>query len=182
MRGFVAIDLPEPVLDTLESLQDDLAVGRPMARETLHLTLAFLGERDDAALAAVHEERTGLAAGTFELTRRGGGMSGGRRPRVLWAGVGHQPALGALRDRVRRAVRRAGIELPRERFRPHVTIARFGPHPHRDELRKIEEFLERNGSFRADPFAVGQVTLFRSVLHRNGAVHEPLAVYGLKGP
>ena len=42
MRSFVAIDLPEAAREALERLQDDLPVGRPLAPETFHLTLAFL--------------------------------------------------------------------------------------------------------------------------------------------
>ncbi len=178
MRVFVAIDLPEPVLDVLEAVQDDLPVGRHMARETLHLTLAFLGDQDDS-LEALHDELGTLGSAPFDLRLQGVGIFGGRQPRALWAGVGEQPRLSALRARVRGSARRAGIALPRERFRPHVTLARFGQRLRAEEVAKIGMFMERNGGFGTDPFGVTEVTLFQSVLHRDGAVHEALATYPL---
>jgi 2'-5' RNA ligase len=180
MRCFVAIDLPDEARAALEAVQDQLRVGRVSDPETLHLTLAFLGEQPDAALEEMHLALEAMRAAPFTLQLRGLGTFGGRSPRVLWAGVEPQPALRALHEKVRGAAHVAGIELPRERFRPHVTIARFGERLQPGELDKLTGFLSRFEQFPAPPFEVEEVVLFRSILHRDGAIHEPLEAYPLQ--
>ena len=49
-RSFVALTLPDPTLDLIERFQDEIPMGRLMLRETLHLTLAFLGDQPDEML------------------------------------------------------------------------------------------------------------------------------------
>jgi len=74
-------------------------------------------------------------------------------------------------------VRGAGIGLPRERFRPHVTLARLAPNLPAEPLERLRVWLEAEGGFRLPPVTVEEVTLFRSTLTRTGALHEPLATY-----
>ena len=73
-----------------------------------------------------------------------------RQPAVLWAGVAPQPGLGVLRDRVRGAVRRAGVDLPRERFRPHVTLARL----RNARVGDVVKYLGGRGDFRTLPLLI----------------------------
>ena len=77
-------------------------------------------------------------------------LFGGRRPAVL-AVAATGDGLAPLHAKVMRLAREAGLALPRERFRPHVTIARFpremGP---KDRVR-LEEFLALNGTFALPP-------------------------------
>lgn len=179
MRAFVAIDLPDAVRDALETVQDRIPAGRPTDPETFHLTLAFLGEVPDAELDEMHLALDAIEAAPFQLQLRGLGTFG-KSPKVLWAGVEKGPDLARLRGKVRGAARQAGIELRRERFKPHVTLARFDAPPVAEELDKLRLFLERFQSFPAPPFEVTHVTLFRSILTKSGAVHEPLADYPLR--
>lgn len=179
IRAFVAVDVPDEARDALEMLQDDLPVGRLMAPETLHLTLAFLGDQPGTMLEAVHEALGEVAAEPFPLVLHGVEVFGGKSPKVLWVGARAQTALGALRERVRRAVAGAGVELPRARFRPHVTLARFNGTLRGDEADKLRGFLAHHADFGVGPFTVDRFYLYRSVLHREGAVHEVLAEYPL---
>ncbi len=179
MRAFVAIDLPDPVRAALESVQDRIPAGRPTDPETFHLTLAFLDEQPVAVLEELHSALEGISAPTFPLQMQGLGTFGTKSPKVVWAGVQKGPDLAALRDKVRSAARTAGIELPRERFKPHVTLARFGDRIDADELEKLRVFLERFQQYPAPAFEVTEFVLFRSILGKGGAVHEPLAEYPL---
>ena len=177
MRIFAAIDLPDPARDALEALQSDLPVGRLMAPETFHLTLCFLDEQPQHVAAAVHEELATIRFEPFPLILRGVDTFGGMQPRLLWASVAPQPALKVLREKVRSAIVRAGLELPRARFRPHVTLARFGGELRGEEMARLGGFLAHHAGFAAAPFAVERFTLYRSLLHPDGAVHEALAEY-----
>ncbi len=179
MRAFVAIDMPDDVREALETVQAELPVGRLMAPETFHLTLAFLDDQPPAVLEAVHDGLAALEAAPFELQLRGVDVFGGARPRVLWAGAGATPPLAALRERVRRAVLAAGVDLPRERFRPHVTLARFGHRLDRGEAARLAGFLADLGAASLPGFRVEAFQLYRSSLGPGGAVHEVLAEYPL---
>ncbi len=178
MRVFVAIDLPDAVRAVLEDVQEQVPVGRLMMAETLHLTLAFLGDQPRDLLLAADEELARISAAPFEVQLHGLGTFGARSPSVLWAGIRPDPALTALRERVRGAVRLAGLELPRERFRPHVTLARFS-RLREEELERLRRFLARFGGVGLPVFQVDRITLFQSRLSSEGAVHDALEEYPL---
>lgn len=175
MRAFIAIPMPEAVLPGLTALQEPLRAGRPVPEENLHLTLAFLGETDRAALEALHEELETIAFAPFELRLAGLDIFGGAQPTVLFI-RGQGEGLKELQQAVMRAVRRAGIELPRARFTPHVTLARFN-RPGPEELARLGRYLQAHGDAALFPFPVEGFALYRSDLHRDGARHEMLASY-----
>src|SRR3954471_7376425 len=65
LRLFLALRLPEPVLDVLEAWQGEHLGGggvRVVPRAHLHITLAFLGSRPAAELEAVVGELRAAAA------------------------------------------------------------------------------------------------------------------------
>ena len=181
MRIFVALPLPDPVLDALQALQQGLPVGRAMRRNTLHLTLAFVGEHPEPAVQGLHEELERIGAPGFDLRLSGLGTFGRTVPTVLWAGVERQPALDDLYQQVASAIRRAGLTAPPVRFRPHVTIARFRPDLAPAPQVRLDEFTAARAGFRAPPFWATGFNLFQSHLHPEGAQHEALASYPL-GP
>lgn len=180
MRAFVAIDLPEAVTAALARVQSALPAGRPLAQENLHLTLAFLGDQPEAALEGLHYELDVIRAAPFALQLSGLGVFGGDRPRVLFADVAPEPALTDLHGRVKGALHRAGIVAPRERFHPHVTLARFGAGAAPGVADRLHRFLADHGDTALPGFAVTGFGLFESVLHPSGAQHELLAHYALR--
>lgn len=179
MRCFVAISLPEPLLDRLAALQDAIPSGRVTPPENLHLTLAFLGELTEEAALAAHEALGGLRAVPFEVQIAGVDLFGGKAPRVLYAGVRRSEALHDLHARIRSRLVGAGLQLQRERFRPHVTLARFGRPPGRDETARLGQFLQAHAAFELPPFPVASFSLYRSELGHGPARHTELARYPL---
>ena len=134
MRLFVALSPPEKALDELEATVAPLRPAWPDLRwtspQSWHVTLAFLGEVDEAVLdrLAVRLERAAHRHAGLVLSAAGAGaFPTAPRARVLWTGL--RADLGALRaiaGSVAAAARRAGAPPPdgRRRFRPHVTLAR----------------------------------------------------------
>jgi 2'-5' RNA ligase len=181
MRTFVALPLPDAVLDPLEAVQAGLMVGRIVPRENLHLTLAFLDEQPDAVLDEMHHALRDLAAAPVPLAVGGLGVFGGARPRVLYATVAPDPALARLRSRVRSAARQAGITLPHERFVPHVTLARFRPSEADVAYAALGPILARHAGFRAPEVTLYEIVLMASTLAPAGARYEELARYALDG-
>ncbi|KPP85151.1 MAG: 2'-5' RNA ligase [Rhodobacteraceae bacterium HLUCCO07] len=174
MRAFVALELPEKLRHALQRMQAGLP-GRHVSEENLHLTLAFLGDVDAGRLRDLHGVLSGLKLAAPFLRVTGCDVFEGRKPMLAFAALAPDPYLVAARRAVRQAARDAGIELRRERFRPHVTLSRFGRGiGARDEARLatclgpvariVEERAERFG-------------LYRSQLRADGPIHELLACY-----
>ncbi len=121
MRLFVALEPSAAARDalfdwTLDVVGDDPAL-RPVAPESQHVTLAYLGERasPDAAVEAVDA----LALDDLEPVRTVGVLW---RERVLSLAGADQPALTALHDEFCDVLDVAPEHRP---FRPHVTLARL---------------------------------------------------------
>lgn len=178
MRAFVALDLPEVVLGPIAGLQAGLGVGRTVEPEVLHLTLAFLGEVSENEAADCADVLAGTSLPPVTLTLKGLDLFGGKRPAVLFVAAEGE-GLDRLHGKVARAVREAGLHFPRERFRPHVTIARFGKEMSARDQVRLGEFLMLNGRFALEPVSCETVTLYRSHLREAGAIHEPLAQFSL---
>lgn len=181
IRAFVGIRMPEEIEDALLGVQAGLPVGRAVEPENFHLTLAFLGEHPAPVIEDVHLALDAIRVPRFELSITGLGFFGGARPRVFFAEIGAEPTLKRLHDKVVQAARGAGIALERQRFSPHVTLARFRGGLVGEDAAEMREFAVRRMGFRAGPFPVEAFTLFRSHLGRNGPNYEVLAEYPLDG-
>ena len=178
MRAFVALDLPEALAEELARLQAGLTVGRVLPEDNLHLTLAFLGEIGEPQARDVAEALAGLRLAPVELVLGGLDLFGGRRPGALviaarGAGLEH------LQGKVAQAVRDAGVTLERRRFRPHVTLARLPREMTSRDRTRLGEFLALNGAVSLPPAMAESLTLYRSHLREEGAIHEPLAEFAL---
>lgn len=179
MRCFLGLCLPDPILDQLDRLQDEIPVGRRVPRENLHITLSFLDDQPDVLLEALHQALCQFRAPQLRLELRGLRVMGGKSPRVLCAEVTPDASLSQLHSRLRSLVQVSGIALPRARFRPHVTLARFAPRLQPGQQQRIEQALLQYGGFTSPDFAVPEITLFGSTLLPDGARYEVLAQYPL---
>jgi RNA 2',3'-cyclic 3'-phosphodiesterase len=170
LRLFVALDLPEPVRDVLAELAAaaDPAVWRPLGRDALHVTLAFLGHRPEADVDTI-EGLLPAGSPAIELALAGAEILPPRRGRVLTARIGDPTgALGELQAGLSARLEAAGLYTPEKRpFHPHATAARLRPRAR--PPRSVELPL--------DPltFTAEAVTLYVSRLHPSGARYEPLA-------
>ena len=176
MRCFVALTLPAGAAALSESLARRVDFGRPTRPENLHITLAFLDDQSDAALSAISEELSTIRLPAPLVKVREVGVFGGGKPRILYADIDPELRLIALRDAVRRAVRAAGIDLPRERYHPQITLARMTPTDTSAHAR-LARFLERYGPSTTEPEPAIAFGLFGSHLHPAGVRYEPLALY-----
>ncbi|RYH10842.1 RNA 2',3'-cyclic phosphodiesterase [Tropicimonas sp. IMCC6043] len=176
MRLFVAISLPEGLLDRLEALAARLALGRPTPRENLHLTLAFLDEVAETVLPELDDALGAIHLPSVPVAFTGLDLFGARSPEILHASVRQAPGLIQLHESVLRAARGTGLSLARRRYRPHVTLARFNRPPATDRL---GAFLADNALAPLPGFEAESFALFRSTLGHGPARHEELARYPL---
>jgi 2'-5' RNA ligase len=97
--------------------------GRAMRRETLHLTLAFLGAIPVSRVAAAEAAADAVSAGRFtlELDR----LACWKHNRIAWAGCTRTPeALAGLAGDLARNLCTAGFKLDARPFAVHATLVR----------------------------------------------------------
>ncbi len=176
IRLFTAIDLPEPVLDSLGRLQTGVPGARWQTREQLHLTLRFIGEVDERDAAAIDEMLSAIHAPRFMLELKAVGEFGGRNPRALWAGVAQSEPLFLLQRKIESVLQRLGAPPDERKFTPHVTLARLRSTP----PGAVMDFLADHGLYTSGPFEVRAFTLFSSHLSPNGSIYTPERVYPLR--
>lgn len=186
MRLFAAIYPSPEALDDITEQVARLRVGeaaasginvRLTARETLHVTIVFLGDVDDdrlpdvtAALGrAAHtwHRRAGVVGsregeGAPRIRLAGGGRFGRGRFTVLWTGLaGDVGALGALNMASRRELKQARLPHDWRPFRPHVTVARPGDRVDRAAVEADRETLD---GYLGPSWPVTEMVLMRSHL------------------
>lgn len=175
-RLFIALDLPEDVVATLDRLCQGLPGVRWSDPEQFHLTLRFIGEVDQGTFYEIGEALAGVAHPPFELALKGLGQFPPRgAPHTLWAGV-EDPAgaLPGLRRRIERVLEEVGLPAERRKFTPHVTLGRFKSPPPEE---RMGSYLFRRNLFRTDPFPVSSFALYTSRLRPEGSLYAVEATY-----
>lgn len=196
MRLFAAIYPPPEALDDLAGRAGRLRVGeaaaagvnvRLTARENLHLTLAFLGDVEDARLTDVRSAlaraasgwRRGLPSGgdaPLRLRLAGGGRFGRDAFTVLWVGVGGDvDALHALHAAVRQELRRGRLPQDSRPYRPHLTLARPGDRVDRAAVDADRDALH---DYLGPSWPVTEIVLVRSHLGPR-PLHHHLAAWSI---
>jgi len=187
VRVFIALELPAAFRRDLVAATAAARWKWPQLRwldaESLHLTLAFLGELDMTGQQAASNAAAAVAGESTPIDITVTGLIGlpPRRPlSVLAARVDSGAAeLGALALRLEAALAGAGRDAgyafrpPEHRpFLPHITLARKGtPTP----LRDFRE-LELTYSVRTTLERIG---VFSSEAGRGAQVYTPLSVHPL---
>jgi 2'-5' RNA ligase len=154
-RVFFALwPFPE-VADRLGNIAHDAALsfgGRATRRDTIHLTLAFLGNVAEARLPelSIAAASVGVEPFAINVDRLGFWLHN----HLLWAGCQAPAAeLDALSSQLRKALARAGFRVGGEGrdFAPHITLVRRVPEAtapsDRRPLPSIEPFTWRNERF-----------------------------------
>ena len=125
MRLFFAINFSERekdiLLKNIAALKGMCSRGNFTSRENLHLTLAFLGEVDNAELETIRAAAESVRALPFEIETGGAGMFGS----IAWLGVAKgKEELSRLAGALRGECDRAGVGYDKKPFSPHLTICR----------------------------------------------------------
>ena len=173
-RLFVALDLPQPVSDSLAAMQMSLPGARWVEPENFHLTLAFLGDVPPARQADLDEALGDARGGMFNLALNTLDLfSHGGLPHTLWAGAEKVQPLMDLQRSVERSLARSGFVFERRKFRPHVTLAYLRDMP----PDTIVSYIVGHSPIRIGPFRVDGFRLFSSWPGENGRDYQVEADY-----
>lgn len=187
-RLFVAIELPEEIIQVVEDTQESLknAIPATVVKWThprgIHLTLKFLGDvpvdRIEELVTGVNE--AALRHSPFTLYIAGlGCFPNTQRPRVLWLGLtGSVRDLAALQQSVESSLSARDFPTEERAFHPHLTLARAYRGAQKEDVAALGRAAER-GVGELGNWTVESVSLIRSQLRAGGAVYTREAVIPL---
>ena len=169
VRVFVAVKLPGNITDELENFLSEL---RPLAnirwvkKDNMHITLKFLGELPGYEVDDIREKLSQIKyfpAFDVELSYIGA-FPNLNSPRVLWlSGDKGKNELVNLAAKVNDI-----LELPKEKYTPHLTLARL------KDYHLPEVLVRKLGTVKTMRFSCGELFLMRSVLTPKGPVYSVL--------
>jgi 2'-5' RNA ligase len=175
-RLFLAIPLTENARSAMRlHLQNEELPGRLVPPDKWHLTVRFLGDTSQDALALLRATLGAEPLGHATDIVFGGLGAFPRVPRasVLWIGVTDGvDALRAIAENVEAAVRRAGIPAEPRPFSPHLTLSRLQP------PRNVAAIVERVPALDVR-MTVDAVVLMRSHPQRGPSLYEAVQRFEL---
>ncbi len=183
MKLFAAIPISDRVSGDVTRLQKGVSGARWVAREKFHITLGFFGEVSDDMAEVLDMELGRAYFPAFELQLSGVGHFRSNPPVSLWAGVKpvehiayrapnvqsrplstQAKPLIDLHKFIKKAARKASIEMERRDFRPHLTLAYLS----RDTpLDRIIAFKTAHARYTSARFLVDRFYLYSSTPHHN---------------
>jgi 2'-5' RNA ligase len=170
-RLFCGLRLPDQILDGLSAWQEEhVRRGRPVTRENLHVTLAFLGHRPvdelPGIVAATRDAAAAAGPIVLEPVRYRETRSVGML--VLSDADG---AATAVADDLHGRLEALGVyEREQRPWLPHLTVVRFRERP------RLQPPVPALG-----PFSPSDASVFISRLHPTGARYEVVESFALGG-
>jgi 2'-5' RNA ligase len=168
MRCFVALWPDDAARERLAAIARERQRRYPRARamraENLHLTLAFIGELEEARAAKVAAALDALAFDSFAWTLDAVGAF--ERARVMWAAGPDCAPLAVLAQRVRLLLDELRVPYDRKAFIAHVTLLRDLT---RDDARRAAAPIAPPVVWRAD-----RPQLLQSVQRKGRLCYERL--------
>ena len=180
VRGFVAIEIPQPIQTLLKPVQTHLQSEVRKASWTkqgnFHLTLKFLGDIQTETVDAINEAVQNVANTQEPFSIALGGIGAFptlARPRVIWAGLKHgAPTVTSLAKAVNIELKRLGFPTD-NRFHPHLTLGRLRTPVNLEPLKSV---LHKYDTIDEAVVNVNEIIVMQSQLHPNGAIYTPLNV------
>jgi RNA 2',3'-cyclic 3'-phosphodiesterase len=195
MRLFIALDIDDEIRERIARFVEGVQGFAPDARwvkpESLHVTLKFIGEQSDAAVARIKEALATILARGTEIHFRGYGFfPTAKSARVFWVGMEAGPELAILAAAIDEKTAALGIPKEERAFSPHLTLARAGgrsgsPRPMKgDRPNRVFHLLQDKLAALPTP-EFGTMTahdffLYQSQLSPKGSKYTKLERFGLE--
>lgn len=176
VRAFLALDVSKEVKMKIMKLQEEIAGAgadvRLVGADSMHITLKFLGEIDEAISVKVLEVMKRVRSEAFVLDIAGAGaFPNTRMPRVLWVGAtgGGEKAV-EIAKQIEAGLLALGFPKERE-FTPHITVGRVKSSRNITQLAGI---IQRNRDARYGSTPIDRIALKRSLLTPSGPIYSDI--------
>lgn len=184
IRIFVGVSIPRqfegPILALQERLRELGIEARYPKPDSLHLTLKFLGDVDEAVLPKIGNQLEEVArlGQPFSARLAGFGVFPHLSdPRVVWLGIESGEPLFELQQQIELELEGLGFSREKRPFRPHLTLARIKS---RRRMAGLIHLLEiESEKIELGEFQVVEFSIFRSVLRPQGALYTRLMSFVL---
>jgi 2'-5' RNA ligase len=186
-RTFIAIEANDEVrvraLQAIDRLSRDAENVKWVAPDNLHWTLQFLGDISYEQMAEACRIVGKVAARhkPFVLTATGvGAFPKIDRPRTLWLGAGQGgDQLCTLQSVLEEGLAELGFRGENRRYVPHLTLGRLARGSHGGQA--LAAGVAELSNFEGGAMEVDEVTVFASVLEREGPTYHVLSHAPLGG-
>ena len=184
IRTFIAIKIiPE------NELKSFLAMAKNTFRDerikwvdefALHLTLRFLGETTHEQVKGIIRSLEKIAVQTepFSVQFKGTGYFKNRQmPSVLFVNIENAEDLKRLAKNIDKEIVKAGFDIERRVFKPHLTLGRI------KFLKDIDRFKMFLNDYKDQEFQkvqVNEIVFYQSILKSEGPIYKPIGKFELK--
>jgi len=195
MRVFIALDIDDAIRGRIARFAEGAQGFAPDARwakpESLHVTLKFIGEQPEAAVAKIHEALNSIRPVATEIRFRGYGFfPTAKSARVFWLGIEAGANLSSLAKAVDDATASVGIPREDRPFSPHLTLARApggsgspdrrrGDRPNR-AFQHLQEKLSALAAPEFGTMTAREFFLYQSQLSAKGSKYTKIGRFMLK--
>jgi RNA 2',3'-cyclic 3'-phosphodiesterase len=194
MRVFVALDIDDAIRQRIQRFMEGVSGFAPDARwvrpESLHVTLKFIGEKQDEAAEEIKRALSGIRAESIEVSFRGYGFfPTAKAARVFWVGIESGPQLPSLAKTVDEAMFVLSIPKEDHPFSPHLTLARGGgrsgaPRWSKGDIpnKNFDRLQEKLAALPTPDFgtmAAHEFFLYQSQLSQGGSRYTKIARFAL---
>jgi RNA 2',3'-cyclic 3'-phosphodiesterase len=194
MRLFIALDIDDSIRERISRFAEGVQAFAPEARwvkpESLHITLKFIGEQPEEAVAKIESALKNVSGNAIEIHFQGYGFfPTAKAARVFWIGMNAGPELADLASNIDNKMATLGIAKENRAFSPHLTLARGSGNSGSPRWRKgdgpnrIFQHLQEKVSALPEPefgtMTAREFFLYRSQLSPKGSQYTKLARFAL---
>lgn len=181
MQTFLAIAVPEDIrkklVDAMARLAPHAKGVKWAAKDHFHIILAFMGEIAPAFIQYASDAVQKICDQTppFSCQIDGYGYWGNKRnPTSIWASVSLPPELEELQEKIAKALKKYGIQIDHEDFRPHIPLGHCGiATPNRELLESMDQDQQANFG----EFIVNKIGLYQVRPQAKGPVYRTVAKF-----
>lgn len=179
-RLFIALKIPDDILDFIKNTRDDIYPfdANWESDDKLHVTLKFLGETDEIVQDKLIVSLNGLFLREEKIKCELGGFGFFYRdklPTILWAGIIAEARLFELADKTEDVAVSLGFPKENKKFKPHITLLRIKKNGYKD----ITHAFDKKKFYKKE-FYIENAALIKSTLRPKGSVYEDVKNYKLK--
>jgi len=174
-RLFTGLEIPRDVGFELSLMRGGVRGARWIEPEAFHITLRFIGDVTDGVAHDIAYALETVSVPAFAIRLKGVGAFGGRKPRVLYAGLAGCPELVRLQAAHERLLQRLGLAAEGRKYCPHVTLARLAA----ADAANVQAYVSAHSLYTSRPIEVARFVLFSSRPSRGGGPYAVEESYRL---